>query len=542
VSLTFRLLSVFSTVHNASLYLTWYIVLATLLSVKQEKTVGYEPMVPGYETESYCIVISNVQYLLIAGLWQERKKRIVDLERQISAAKKSYSETLHNLECISDDIHMQRQLERRRDRKARRLASKASNTGVDGTIVYHPLMVVMVSSTTSSEDEDSGNETSGDVDSTELTVPPLVGVVGSVKDITVRQIDCIPTNTLVTADKSLKSSPSTTVDITAATGGSNLQPRNTPVSNNGLHPPLATGDGANEGSNLQLTPQTSTAGGANLQPTNSLVPDKSLQPSSATIDAATRSYLQPTAQTSTEKSTVAAKTAGNLSTSGPVNLTSSPISPTECDDAEQMIQTNAAVMAAISRSKLQRVAASPFLLRPPGEHSGRAEDLSANGSETESVSGSFVSTGGLGALDDEQIESLMLDVSEYQRIIDSSESDHCGQMALPARLRHLQHFVNFEPIWINDDVEGNWDFPESAGRKSSAAERPVSRPVTDGDVFGDMQNVECSSNSHCSNSSCTADVMLDRKECPVTDCEAANSNMWHPLMDNLSSTTVSETD
>lgn len=404
--------------------------------------------------------------MLIVDLSQERKKRILQLERQISAAKKLYSETLQNLEKISDDIHLQRRQERQREKKGRKLAKAVRNE-----TIYHPLMDVA----SSSSDDDSGNETSGDVDSTELTVPPLVGVV-AVKEITVRQIDCIPVP-----------NPSGQLPVASSV----------PV-------------------NTAKPPTVEAATVHSLQQ-----PETSIEKSSTQADAVT------------EDSSSTVHRASSLAES-----TSSPVSP-ECD-IEQM-QANAAVMAAISRSKLQRVA-SPFL-RPDSCR----EDFSANGgSETESISGSFVS-GGVAALDDEQIESLMVDVTEYQRIVadmDAAESDRYQQMALPARLRHLQDFVKFEPIWIEDDGD-DAEVVAAATQRSDAECLGAKTQITDDcvftdnsdNVFADSDDVEFT--NPVSHSSChqNTDITLDKKERLVTG-EA--DNLWHPLMDNVSSTTLSE--
>jgi len=377
--------------------------------------------------------------LSIVDLLQERKKRILQLEQQVSAAKRVYADTLQNLEKMSDDIHSQRRRQRQHEKTARKLA-KAS---VNETVIYHPLMDVV----SSSSDDDSGNETCGDVDSTELTlspltVPPLVAVV-AVKDITVRQIDCVAV-------------PNSTGQLSGASSVRVNQPE--------------------------------------VEEANRVKPETSAEkPDVETVEYQTSSL-------------------------------SVPVSP-ECDI--EQIQTNAAVMAAISRSKLQRVA-NPFL-RPDACR----EDFSVNGgSETESVSGSFVS-GGIGTLDDEQIESLMVDITEYQRIVadmDSAESDRYQQMALPARLRHLQDFVKFEPIWVEDD--GNDGAVVGATENCGAECEAAKSEMTDDHVFTDSEKVEpdCSNSlSHSSQNQRTDDTLGEK--------EAEADNLWHPLMDNISSIT-----
>jgi len=376
----------------------------------------------------------------------------VQLEKQIAAAKKLYAETLHNLEKISDEIHTQRHQEQRREKKAQKLARAAGNE----TTIYHPLMNVL----SSSSDDDSGNETSGDADSAELAAPPLIGAV-AVKNITVCQIDCVPL-------------------------------------------PNAPG---------QL-------------PVASSVPVGAMKPS--IVAAVTRPNSQQT-ETSIEKPHTPTDAESRDLSSGvqrtwSVAESTSPVSPES--EIEQM-QANAAVMAAISRSKLQRVT-SPFL-RPDSCR----EDLSVNGgSETESVSGSFVS-GGIGALDDDQIQSLMVDDTDYHRIaadVDAAESDQYQQMALPARLRHLQDFVKFEPIWIDDDGD-DAEVVVAATEDSDAQCQGTETNVTDDHVFANNESVEYINAGSHSNGHQGASGTLDKKECEADD-------MWHPLMDNVSSTTT----
>lgn len=354
---------------------------------------------------------------------------MTQLEQQIAAAKKLYSETLQNLEKISDDIHSARRQERRREKKVQKLATAAVNERV----IYHPLMDMASSS--SSSGEDSGNETSGDVDSTELAaVPPLVGVV-PVKNVTVRQIHCI------------------------------LQP----------------------------------TGAAHLPAVDSVRPPIS--------DAATQSNSQTTAPFDVEPTVLAS----GIHRTPSLAESTSPVSP---ESDPEHLQVNAAVMAAVSRSKLQRVA-SPFL-RPDACR----EDFSANASsDTESVSGSFVS-GGLGALDDDQIESLMVDVTEYERIaadMDAAESDQLHQLTLPARLRHLQDFVKFEPVWIDDDCDNT----------VGGCQRAVT-DVADDRVFADS---DLQSHYSCHESVLDKAEKLDRAEA---------DDQWHPLVADVSTTTISE--
>ena len=379
---------------------------------------------------------------------------MAQLEQQILAAKKLYAETLQNLEKISDEIHTHRRQEQRRKKKARKLAKAAGSEPV----IYHPLMNVV----SSSSDDDSGNETSGDADSAETALSPPLGVV-AVKNVSVRQIDCIPN-----------------------TSGQSPAASSVPVGP--MKPPSIEG----------------------AAPLNSVT---------AEVDNYTAAESAELPSSINCASSVA-------------ESTSSPMSPES--DVEQM-QANAAVMAAISRSKLQRVA-NPFL-RPDSCR----EDLSVNGgSETESVSGSFVSVGGVGALDDEQIESLMVDDTEYQRIVanmDAAESDRYHQMALPARLRHLQDFMNFEPVWIDDGDDEAEVF--GATQNSPAGHRGTETRFVDDRVFAGSENVENGNPQPESGCRQSAEIVLDKNEHLLTSEASA---LWHPLMngeDDVSSTSLS---
>jgi len=369
-------------------------------------------------------------------------------------AKKLYAETLQNLERISEEIHIQRQHERRwHEKKAQKLARAVGNE----MIVYHPLMDAVSSS---SSEDDSGNETLGDVDSTELAVPPLMGA-GAVKNVTVRQIDCVPN----TSDCRVPAASSVAVDA--------VKPHTVAAS-------------------THLNPQQT---------------ESSVERTNTPADNAQAGSLSP-----------------SIHRASSVSDSISPVSPES--DIEQL-QANAAVMAAISRSKLQRVAC-PFL-RPDSCR----EELSVNGgSETESVSGSFVS-GGIGALDDEQIESLMVDVTDYQRIVDdmdTTESDRCRQMALPARFRHLQDFMKFEPVWIDDGEDAGGI---GATQNSDVEHLVTETKVADDHVFVDGEIVEFISTESHSSGHPNTNTMVDKKECQVN-----GDSVWHPLMDNGASTTA----
>jgi len=110
------------------------------------------------------------------------------------------------------------------------------------------------------------------------------------------------------------------------------------------------------------------------------------------------------------------------------------------------VRRNAEVLALIASAKQAPV--RPFL-KPAGSREDFLSD--GGGSETESVTSSFASAT---VLDDEQIESLMVVTGDYHTFLNAMDSDTTAQyrrMSLPAKLGYLKDYVNFEPIWINEN-------------------------------------------------------------------------------------------
>lgn len=152
-----------------------------------------------------------------------------------------------------------------------------------------------------------------------------------------------------------------------------------------------------------------------------------------------------------------------------VSLTTTPCSPRTPSgnsggspeaDPDQ-IRCNAEIMASISQLKSSR----PYL-RPNRSH----DDFLVDGSsETESITSSFASAA---MLDDEQIESLMLETTAYHDFLakmDSNECDHFKQMSLPGKLSYLKNYVNFEPIWVDDEHDMTSKTPSDPDDLDSAA-------------------------------------------------------------------------
>lgn len=104
--------------------------------------------------------------------------------------------------------------------------------------------------------------------------------------------------------------------------------------------------------------------------------------------------------------------------------------------------------AEIMKSIMQVKSAADVVRR--GSHGHLGDDLS----DLESVTSSYV---GANLLSDEQIESLMLDTSDYRKLLEGMSTAEIGRfkdLELPAKLSYLQKYLNFDPIWIEDDFDG----------------------------------------------------------------------------------------
>lgn len=151
-----------------------------------------------------------------------------------------------------------------------------------------------------------------------------------------------------------------------------------------------------------------------------------------------------------------------------VSLTTTPLTPsgnsTGSPEADSdQIRFNAEIMATITQSKSSSMS-RPYL-RPNRSH----DDFLCDGSsETESITSSFASAA---MLDDEQIESLMLETTAYHDFLgkmDSSESDSFKRMSLPGKLSYLKNYVNFEPIWVDDEHDPTSKTPSDLDDQDSA--------------------------------------------------------------------------
>ncbi len=145
----------------------------------------------------------------------------------------------------------------------------------------------------------------------------------------------------------------------------------------------------------------------------------------------------------------------------PTARSSTPVSPTESSEmefkgiSEQTRQTNEEIMASLQRAKGLGSATSsrtsmssrPFLRPNP-----RSRDDLLDDGDTESISGSFASAS---MLDDDQIESLMMETGEYSRFLeqlDEREAKKWKRRSLPAKLGYLEGHMTFDPVWL--DPEG----------------------------------------------------------------------------------------
>lgn len=151
-----------------------------------------------------------------------------------------------------------------------------------------------------------------------------------------------------------------------------------------------------------------------------------------------------------------------------VSLTTTPLTPsgnsTGSPEADpDQIRFNAEIMATITQSKSSSMS-RPYL-RPNRSH----DDFLCDGnSETESITSSFASAA---MLDDEQIESLMLETTAYHDFLgkmDSSECDSFKRMSLPGKLSYLKNYVNFEPIWVDDEHDLTSKTPSDLDDQDSA--------------------------------------------------------------------------
>ena len=123
-----------------------------------------------------------------------------------------------------------------------------------------------------------------------------------------------------------------------------------------------------------------------------------------------------------------------------VTSASAPASPTKPDPAQDLanknVRDNAELMASIQRDK-----SKPLSLRTCRTS---LDDLLEYHSDTESLSGSVASTS---MLDDEQIQSLMLEMTEYTKFIekmDEKQAKSWKRLSLPAKLTQLEKNFNLD--------------------------------------------------------------------------------------------------
>lgn len=118
-------------------------------------------------------------------------------------------------------------------------------------------------------------------------------------------------------------------------------------------------------------------------------------------------------------------------------------------------RTNAEVMQSIMRLKSTAISPPVSFLNYGFNH------LGDENSDKDSVTSSYVNAN---VLSDEQIESLMLETGDYKKTLEKMNPAELGQfkgLELPAKLSYLQDYVNFDPIWIEDDFD---NFDKKAGK------------------------------------------------------------------------------
>ena len=137
----------------------------------------------------------------------------------------------------------------------------------------------------------------------------------------------------------------------------------------------------------------------------------------------------------------------------------SPDTENEADTHIESTKTNMEIMESLQKAKNFK---SPFL-RPNRSR----EDLLDEASDNESITGSMAS---MSVLDDEQIESLMLETSDYVNFLSrhgNLEAEKFKSLTLPAKLSYLQNYMHFRPEFIDmaetgsnsglDDTKGEND-------------------------------------------------------------------------------------
>ena len=125
----------------------------------------------------------------------------------------------------------------------------------------------------------------------------------------------------------------------------------------------------------------------------------------------------------------------------PTFISPDPESESDVDRA-RTIRTNAEIMESLQRAK--GAAPRPFL-RP---NRGSRDSLLDETADTDSLTGSMAS---VSMLDDEQVESLMVETGEYLTFLtrlDEQEKAQWSQMSLPSRLAYLETYMKSRPEWV----------------------------------------------------------------------------------------------
>ena len=370
--------------------------------------------------------------------FQDQKKRVSMLEQQVVDAKRRYAEALHSLEMISDEIH-----EQRRESKLRlEMGSRGAGVGAE-TPEPPPTLESETSdsadSPTKSEMAEMGLSTrNGDRSAARLLRrSDSVGAPQVSGSITSR-------GSPVGGQDRRPLPRSTSADIAHIRRDSPKSLRLNSITSS-LPSPSHNG--------CQTDPDLKDRRHQNGHGKDS--PHGELQ--TATVSSGTPSSPQKDSQENDVSKSgdsnhlQVSEAAENGSESGDLltpksDLSSSQASATspetdnEADTESQ--KTNAEIMATLQKAKSLR---SPFL------HPNRSrEDLLDEVSDNESITGSLAS---LSVLDDEQIESLMMETGEYITFL-AKQTEECtssspSKRTLPVKLAYLQDYVKFDHEWVD---------------------------------------------------------------------------------------------
>ena len=146
-------------------------------------------------------------------------------------------------------------------------------------------------------------------------------------------------------------------------------------------------------------------------------------------------------------------TPGSGPSSVQTTAVTSPETEHEPEANVESTKTNMEIMETLQKAKNFK---SPFL-RPNRSR----DDLLEEASDNESIPGSMAS---VSVLDDDQIESLMLETGDFVNFLsrqDEGEVERIKSMTLPAKLSYLQSYMHFRPEFIEGNNVGAEAMPSN---------------------------------------------------------------------------------